>query len=238
MKLRTTVATAVAATAAVLAVGAAPANAATAAKVNPQLSLSASTQNATYGQTITLTAHLGKTASNRTVSIYRSPVGEAANQVVKTGKVDSSGNLRVSLWMGRNTGFTVKFAGDAGDNAASRSVYVHDAAVVSASMVKADYSQSGWAYYHVGSQHFPTFAGKVSPNKANEPINIHLQVYYKGAWVNAYAAQAFQLDSSSSFGVYWKGLNAGWSWRVAATFNGDSTNSGSGYAWHYFKTVK
>ncbi|WP_042378762.1 hypothetical protein [Streptacidiphilus melanogenes] len=237
MKFRTAVATAVAATAAVLAVGAAPANAATAAKVNPQLSLTASTLNAVDGQTITLTAHLGKTASNRTVSIYRSPAAEAANQLVKAGKVDSSGNLRVSVWMGRNTGFTVKFAGDSGDNAASRSVYVHDAAVIKQSMQKPAYINSGWNYFH--STQPVIEQSQVYPSKAGKTVYFHVQQYYSGAWHNVglqYSSATLDANSSTWFG--WKSIPAGITLRFATTYNGDSLNTGSGYHWVYVKTVK
>lgn len=239
MKLRTSVATAVAATAAVLAVGAAPANAATtapAAKNHTSVSINASTRWAHYGQWITLTAHLGKTSSNRDVTIYRSPAGERT-QVVKSGKVDRYGNLRAQVWMGRNTAFTVRFAGDAKDTAASSTVNVHDAAVVKGYLIKADYSSNGWAYYKVGSKHYPTLVGTVSPNKAGEAIWFHLQVYYKGQWVNVNTS-SLPVNSDGTFGAFWSGPRAGWSWRVSANFNGDSTNDGSGYAWHYFKTVK
>ncbi|RAG83627.1 hypothetical protein DN069_20940 [Streptacidiphilus pinicola] len=227
MKLRTSVATAVAATAAVLAVGAAPANAATTAKVNPQLSISASTTNATYGQWVTLTAHLGKTASNRTVTIYRSPAGETT-QVVKSGKVDRYGNLRTSVWMGRNTGFTVRFAGDSRDNAAARGVYVHDAAVMHQWMTQGTYS--------AGQK--PTIEGYVSPNKAGESVYAHLQVWYQGRWQTLQVTpSSFQLSSNSSFKITTSGLPAGYSFRQTFTFNGDALNGGSGYHWVYFKTA-
>ena len=227
MKLRTSVAAAVAATAAVLAVGAAPANAATAAKVNPQLSISASTTNATYGQWVTLTAHLGKTASNRAVTIYRSPAGEAT-QVVKSGKVDRYGNLRASVWMGRNTGFTVTFAGDSRDNAASRGVYVHDAAVMHQWMTQGTYSNG----------QSPVVEGYVSGNR-QVTIYPHLQIWAQGAWhtVNMTPTN-FLTGTTGKFKITSNGLWAGYSYRQTVNFNGDSLNGGTGYHWQYFKITK
>jgi hypothetical protein len=183
-----------------------------------------------------VTAHLGRTASNRTVTIYRSPAGQATT-VAKSGKVDRYGNLRTSVWMGRNTSFSVKFAGDSRDNAASRSVYVHDAAVVKQGMVKPAYISGGWNYFHSNQQVLE--ASQVAPNKAGEKVYFHVQQYYSGAWHNVtlkYSSDILDKNSSTWFG--WQSIPAGITLRFATTYNGDSVNSGYGYHWQYVKTVK
>jgi hypothetical protein len=227
MKFRNA-AVAVATAAAALTVAAAPADAATAAKTNPTLSISASTRWAHYGDTVTLTAHLGKTAANRTVTIYRSPAGETSNQVVKTGKVDRYGNLRASVWLGRNTSFSVKFTGDAKDNAATRSVYVHDAAVVHQWMTQGTYA-NGQA---------PAIEGYVSGNR-QVTIYPHLQIFAQGAWRTVDMSPTnFLTGTTGKFKITSNGLWAGYSYRQTVNFNGDSLNDGSGYHWTYFKISK
>ncbi|TFV32330.1 PKD domain-containing protein [Streptomyces sp. T1317-0309] len=75
------------------------------------LSLTTNASSYAYGATATVTAHLGTTYSNRAVSIYAQPYG-GTKTLVKTGKVDSHGNLVASYKVTRNTVFTTAFSGD------------------------------------------------------------------------------------------------------------------------------
>lgn len=60
----------------------------------------------------TVTAHLGSTYKNRTVEIWADPFGsDKPNKLVKSGKVNSSGNLTVTLDLTRDAKVTAKFAG-------------------------------------------------------------------------------------------------------------------------------
>jgi hypothetical protein len=66
-----------------------------------------------YGSNVTFTAHLGTTYKNRTVEIWADPYGsDKPNTRVKTGTVDSHGNLSVTLRLTRDTKVTAKFTGD------------------------------------------------------------------------------------------------------------------------------
>jgi hypothetical protein len=67
-----------------------------------------------YGTDVSFTAHLGATYKNRTVEIWADPYGtDKPNKLLKTGKVNSSGNISATVDMTRDTGVTAVFTGDA-----------------------------------------------------------------------------------------------------------------------------
>jgi hypothetical protein len=85
----------------------------TVAKGVAPLTVSTGHSTVSYNSTITVTAHLGSTLSNRTVSISASFPGSRTVKVLKTGKVNSAGNLVVSFpGAVRNVNFTATFSGD------------------------------------------------------------------------------------------------------------------------------
>ncbi|WP_037601274.1 hypothetical protein [Streptacidiphilus rugosus] len=244
MKLRTSAATALAATAAVLAMGAAPAMAATthtAATLKPTtLSLSANVTWAKYGQWATLTAHLGPTAANRTVEIDGAGWG-AGSWVLKKANVDRNGNLVAYAKMSRNTTFTAKFAGDSKDAAASAKRVVYSSAGVTSRMFGYYGTSGAYHLYHyntlAGNKGKPVFGGQVLQNKGGESVNLTWQVYYHGAWRTANSG-GFQLDKQySAFSVWFqdvpqfKGLNE----RVSFSYAGDGVNTGANSGWSYFR---
>ena len=63
------------------------------AKASPALTLSTGAPTALYGSTVHVTAHLGSTDTNRTVSVYYQLVGTGTRRLLKTAKVNPSGNL-------------------------------------------------------------------------------------------------------------------------------------------------
>lgn len=233
MKLRSTVATAAAAAVAALAMGAAPASAATtapAAKAHPALSIRVSTTNAGYDQWVAVTAHLGRTATNHTVSI------DEGNSVIKSGRVDRNGNLTVWARLTHDATFVAKYAGDSRDWATSRGVRVQDAAYAFGEMVNGAYTSGGYTYYHHNQN--PTLATVVAPNKAGEYVSMHVQQLVNGSWKNVRLRSVwFRLDSHSVAEVYLSGVPANTTLREAMAFGGDTTNSASNLTWHYAKVV-
>ncbi|WP_042370147.1 hypothetical protein [Streptacidiphilus neutrinimicus] len=233
MKFRTTVATAVAATAAVLAVGAAPANAATAVAKPTSLTLKASTNHARYGQSVELTAHLGTTASNRTVEI------DNGSSVLKKGRVDAHGNLAVWVKSASNTTYVAKFAGDSRDRAAKASTYVTSAAVVKGWLNAGYKNDQGWQLYHVGQK--ITFNGTVAPRKAT--LTVHLQGYWNNTWHTLTIDPKLVKDPTNASGYTWFGwpngiTTANVAARVSFTFDGDSRNAAASSGWSYFAVTK
>jgi hypothetical protein len=231
VKFRTSVATAVAA-AAVLAVGAAPADAASAAKPT-SLTIKASTNHAQYGQWVELTAHLGATASNRTVEI------DNGSSVVKKGRVDAHGNLAAWVKSAGTTTFVATFAGDSRDQAAKAGTYVTSAAVVKG-WLNAGYAKDhGWELYHVGQKLI--FNGTVAPRKGT--LKVHLQGYWNNTWHDLALDPKLANDPTDGNGYTWfgwpKGITqANVAARIAFTFDGDSRNAAGSSGWSYFAVTK
>ncbi|MEZ0067940.1 hypothetical protein ABIA32_003956 [Streptacidiphilus sp. MAP12-20] len=242
MKLRISAATALAAAAAVLAVGAAPAIAATPAVAKPtSLTLNASTTWAKYGQWVTLTAHLGKTAANRTVEIDVNAWGGGA-WVAKKANVDRYGNLTAYAKMTRNSTFTAKFAGDSKDAAASTKRTVYSAAGVASWMVGYYGVSNGYHLYHFNTlaneTGKPIVRGFVAPNKGGQSVGSTWQVYYRGAWYTV-SNQGFQLSQYSTLGV-WFSDDSRLNYlpeRFSFNYGGDGYNTGAFSGWQYFKVT-
>ncbi|MGW1973793.1 hypothetical protein ACWCOY_36825, partial [Streptomyces tubercidicus] len=77
-------------------------------------SVSIKTNHSTYsyGSTATITGHLGKTGKSRVVSIY-AKAADGTKKLIKSGKVNSSGDLKATYKVTRNTTFWASFGGDA-----------------------------------------------------------------------------------------------------------------------------
>jgi hypothetical protein len=75
------------------------------------LRLTASAASVKAGTTVTVTAHLGATHTNRVVSIY-AQVSGGSKKLVKRGTVNGKGLLAVSYKITKKTTFSVVFAGD------------------------------------------------------------------------------------------------------------------------------
>ena len=82
-------------------------------RIPTSLTVTTNSATFTYKPTVRVTAHLGKTHTNRTVSIYAEPFGRTAKTLVKTGRVNSSGSLTVRYAAAHSTTFSAVFSGDA-----------------------------------------------------------------------------------------------------------------------------
>ncbi|MEZ0095440.1 hypothetical protein [Streptacidiphilus sp. EB129] len=232
MKLRTTAATtaatAVAATAAVLAVAAAtPAIAATAASPT-SLTLKASTTHAEYGQWVALSAHLGPTASNRTVEI------DNDRSIVKKGRVDAHGNLTAWVKAAHNATFVAKFTGDSRDKAATAHVRINTAAQITARFINGSAGADGYTVYLAGVGNWPELQIEVAPDKSGEPVTTHIQQLVNGSWINVTLSDpdATLLNGSHvqlTYDKLWPGLT----FREYVSYAGDATNTGSSTNWQY-----
>jgi hypothetical protein len=171
----------------------------TVTKPPPNLTLTASPATSTYEPAITVTAHLGTTFTNRTVSIYARPTG-GARKLLSTGKVDSRGDLTVRYRAPHSTTFSAVFAGDPryAPLTISRSVYVR----VRIAMVISDYyaskTISGLTYrlYHRSADLVANVA--VAPDKSGECVKLEAQEYYQGAWHPNTVSTCGTLNSKSA----------------------------------------
>ncbi|MFJ6897223.1 YncE family protein [Streptomyces hokutonensis] len=192
-----------------------------------------------YGAGVKFTAHLGKTYKNRTVSIYADPFGaDKPKKLAKTGKVNSSGNLTVTVDMTRDTAVSAVFAGDA--RYASKTVKVNAYAQVKISTAitkhykTAKIGSTSYYWFHKNSAPIVTTTMTYYPNRQER---LDLQVYYEGRWYDS-DSEYFGLGTNGKFAVNLgapgeSGIKA----RIRAAYingsSGDSVNSTTYSGWKY-----
>lgn len=174
------------------------------------LTLATGGTNFSYGSVIHLTARLGSTFRDRTVSLYARPIGSEGKRLLKTGTVNSSGELTVSYRAARSTRFSAVFGGDPQDTpkTVTRAAYIR--ARVSAA-IKGYYAGKridGVLYRLFRSGAVLDATGDVVPDKHGECVRFEVQEFYQGAWKpnvwtpcvtlskSSRAAQAFGLNQA------------------------------------------
>lgn len=192
-----------------------------------------------YGTGVKFTAHLGRTYRNRTVEIYADPFGgDKPKKLVRSGRVNSSGDITATVRMTRDTAVTAVFKGDARN--ASRTVKSTAYARVRISTAVSKQYRTG----RIGSTSYYWFHKKTAPVLTttmtyykNRAERLDLQVYSAGQW---YAADSeyFGLGTDGkvavSLGAPGKsGIRA----RIRAAYvngsSGDSVNSTTYGGWKY-----
>ncbi|MGR6971472.1 Ig-like domain-containing protein [Streptomyces cynarae] len=193
----------------------------------------------TYGQYAKVTAHLATTYNLRTVAIYAQPYGGKA-VLVKSGTVDSQGNLTASYKLAHNTTFSVVFAGDYQYSprtvAGSVSTYVAISEKLSGYYTSTYDGSTLYRVYHQTAKEQLTVT--VSPNKAGQCVVYRVQRYYSGAWHTQSTTPCSSLGSTSTGSQQMSLTNAVNSrFRVAAEYvhsSKDNTNLTTWGAWQYF----
>jgi hypothetical protein len=153
-------------------------------RATPALTLTNNGKAYDYGRKVVFTAHLGTTYSNRTVEIWADPYGaDKPNQLLRTGKVDSHGNLSATLDMWRDTSVTAVFKGDSqyGARTVKSTAYTH----VRIANALSRYYRTGY----IGSTRYTWFhkntdavvATTMSYYKGRKE-RLDLQVYSNGTW--------------------------------------------------------
>ena len=211
----------------------------------PVLRLSTSANSIRYEGTVKLTAHLGTTYTNRTLSVYAQTAGTRAMKLLKRGRVDAHGNLTVSYTAAHSTLFTASFSGDARYSAAAamRTVGVS---------VKVAMTDSGYfgtrkiagvtyrVYHHTGGLGANV---TITPDKSGQCVNLEVQQWdSKGkAWFANATIGCFALNKSSEVSTDLTLLQAaGAQYRVRADYarrGGDATNLNTDGSWFYFEVV-
>jgi hypothetical protein len=189
---------------------------------------------------VKFTAHLGSTYKNRTVEIWADPYGaDKPKKLMKTGTVNSSGNLSVTLDLKRDTKVTAKFAGDARYNPKSTAVTVGAKVQVSTAVSGHYKTKYAWShtYYYFHKSKDPLFTTTMTAYQDRRQ-RLELEVYYDGAWRDA-GAQYFSLSSTGVSKVTLGGTHeTGYRFRVRSSYynfsSGDNVNSTTHGAWKYF----
>ncbi|MEU9452742.1 Ig-like domain repeat protein [Streptomyces sp. NPDC048277] len=211
-------------------------------RAKPTLSINNNGKVYSYGKDVKFTAHLGTTYKNRTVEIWADPFGsDKPNKLVKSGKVDSHGNLSVVLDLKRDTKVTAKFSGDARWQPRSVSSTVGAKVSVSMTASRQYKTKKAWgqtyAFFHKNKN--PLFTTKM-PYYTGRAQRFDFQVYYQGKWY-AGDSEYFGLAGSGLSSVEITGNHAedvGWRFRVRSDYingsSGDTVNSTTYGAWKYF----
>ncbi|MGW1160943.1 Ig-like domain repeat protein [Streptomyces sp. NPDC002519] len=208
-------------------------------RTTPTLTVTNNGKHYNYGTKVTYTVHLGSEYKNRTVAIYGDPYGaDQAKRLLKSGTVNSSGNLSVSVTMYRNWTFSTVYTGD--DRTASKTVTTHAytyarlSTALSKQYKTAKIGSTTYAYYHKNTA--PVLSTSMNYYKGRK-ARLDLQVYYNGAWY-ASDSEYFALYSDGNVSVNLgapgkSGLRA----RVRAVYveggSGDSVNATTYGSWKY-----
>ncbi|MER5478411.1 Ig-like domain repeat protein [Streptomyces sp. NPDC002734] len=192
-----------------------------------------------YGKDVTFTAHLGTTYSNRTVEIWANPYGsDKPNTLLKSAKVNSSGNISAVVDMKRDTTVTAVFKGDA--KYASKTVTSVGYAKVSISNSVSGHYKTGY----VGSHNYYWFRKTKDPLVSTtmsyytgRKVRYDIEVYYDGKWYSG-ASQYFKLSSTGKITVNLGASGeAGIKARVRTNYinnsSGDNVNSTTYGSWKY-----
>lgn len=197
-----------------------------------------------YGTDVSFTAHLGKTYKNRTVELWVDPFGtDKPKKLVKTGKVNSKGNLSTTVDMTRDTTVTAVFTGDGRSASKTVTSVAYAKVKVSTAVAKqyrtAKIGSQSYAYFHKKTN--PVFATKMSYYKGRK-FRLSLELYYQGKWYDA-GSQYFKLGTAGRTDVTLTGTHeTGYRMRIRASYvnnsSGDNVNTTTHGAWKYFIFTK
>ncbi|MGV9449911.1 YncE family protein [Streptomyces sp. NPDC003635] len=208
-------------------------------RATPTLTLNNNGKVYSYGADVKFTAHLGTTYKNRKVEIWANPYGsDKPNTLVKSGTVNSDGNLSVVVDLKRKTKLTAKFAGDS--RYKPRSVESSVGAKVSISTTVSGHYKTkynwGHTYHYFNVAKDPVITAALPPY-GGRTQKLQIQVYSGGVWQTTYA-EYFKLDASGRSAVKLTGTPpTGYRFRVRNSYisgSGDSVNTTTYGTWKYF----
>jgi WD40 repeat protein len=207
-----------------------------------QTTLTMSGNNAVYayGQTVTFTAKLGPTDTNRTLEIWADPTGaDQPSRVIKKGTVNGAGVLTATFRLTRNTTVGVRFAGDAKYAAKGASSVVYTRVAVGTSVSKAyktgKIGSTKYSFFHKKTT--PTFTTSMTyfPGRKQK---LTVQHYSKGAWKNWKTVYVAVNASGRSVAGMTGSHPLNGRFRVQAAYvrgsSGDSANYTTYGTWQYF----
>lgn len=186
------------------------------------LALDTGGTNFGYESVIHVTARLGSTFGNRTVSIYAKAIGGTGRRLLKTGTVNSGGELTVSYRAARSTTFSAVFGGDPQDTpkTVTRAAYIRARVSASLEGYYASKRIDGVLYRLFRSGAVLDATGSVAPDKHGECVRFEVQEFYQGAWRPNVRTPCVIL-SKSSRAVQAFGLNQadiGYHYRIRAHY--------------------
>ncbi|AXG82602.1 YncE family protein [Streptomyces paludis] len=223
--------------------------AAASAKVNvsratPKLSLDRNGKVYDYAKNVAFTAHLGTTYKNRVVEIWADPYGaDKPKKLIKSGKVNSKGNLSATVKMTRNTTVTAVFAGDA--RYTSKSVKSTAQARAKVTTTVSRHYKTGkigsttYAYFHKKTN--PLFTTTMTYYKGRSQ-RFALEIYYEGRWYDV-GTEYFLIGTNGKSAIELAGeRDTDLRIRTRSSYikggSGDNVNYTTHGAWKYFIFTK
>ncbi len=210
----------------------------------PPLSISVTPKTATYPSVMHISVHLGTTDGDRSVTVYAKPAGATKLTLLKTGTVNSAGNLTLGYSAPHTTTFYARFTGDASYAPRTVSAGASVAAAVSTKI-------SGYyASERIGSVAYRLYhhtaklsaAVSVAPNKHGECVKLEVQEFSKGQWHASLVTGCAKLGTRSTAGI---GLALshdalGVHYRIRGDYlhGSDITNLSAESGWQYFVVAK
>lgn len=193
-----------------------------------------------YNSAVKFTAHLGTTYKNRTVAVYANPYGaDKPEQLVKSGTVDSYGNLSVTLYLTRDTKLTAKFAGDTRYAPATATSTVGAKVGVSTALSGYYTSKTAWnetyRYFHKSKD--PVFTTTMTAYPGRK-YKVEVEGYYQGAW-RATHSEYLELGPGGKDTLELTGTPpTGVRFRIRSSYvdstSGDFVNTTTYGSWKYF----
>lgn len=193
-------------------------------------SLAVSDTKVRYNRPVTLRAHVTGSKSG-IVSIYATPHG-GDKTLVKSGPLNSNGNLSASYTLAKKTTFTAEFEGTdtrAPSKSGGKVVYVY--AVATVRMVNYSGSSGKYRLYQAGD--YPDAIGAVKPAHAGSSLKFVAQRNYLGSW-RTVARDSFTIDPDGTVWAYFASTTRG-TYRMHTAFAGDADHLADTSAWAYFK---
>lgn len=205
----------------------------------PTLTLNNNGKVYNYSADVSFTAHLGSTYKNRTVELWANPYGaDKPNTLLKSGTVDSSGNISVTVDMTRDTDVTAVFKGDA--RYAPKTVKSTGYARVKISTAVSKHYKTAL----IGSTNYYWF------HKTTAPLLTTTMTYYKGRKqrfdLQVYSGGSWHSDDPQYFALGTDGKSAvsldapgqsGIKARIRSTYvnsaSGDTVNTTTYGPWKY-----
>ncbi|MFF0201201.1 Ig-like domain repeat protein [Streptomyces sp. NPDC005017] len=210
-------------------------------RATPTLTLNNHGRIYSYGADVAFTAHLGTTYKNRTVELWADPFGtDRPKRLIRSGTVNSSGNISATVDMARDTTLYAVFKGDS--RYAPRTVAVTAYARVRVSTAVSRHYKTGrtgsgsTTYYWFRKNTDPLLTTTMTyyPGRRQR---FDLQVYSQGAW-HTLDSQYFTLGTTGRSAVTLGAPGeAGIRARMRSAYvnggSGDTVNSTTYGAWKY-----
>ncbi|MFJ4786138.1 YncE family protein [Streptomyces sp. NPDC088794] len=218
---------------------AAGSDAVTVSRASTKLSLNNKGKVYSYGKDVKFTAHLGTTYKNRSVEIWANPFGaDKPNKLLKSGKVNSHGDIAAWVDMTRDMDVTAVFKGDS--RYAPKTVKVTAYAKVKVSVAVSKHYKTGKigsrTYYWFHKNTSPLFTTTMSYYPGRQE-RLDLEVYYQGTWYDA-DSEYFSLGTNGKVAVTLPAPGeSGIKVRMRSAYingsSGDSVNSTTYTGWKY-----